>query len=709
MSIVSSGSLTITDVNDATQLILYLDTPNKTQIYDPNITGSTAFNPDFSTNNLVITPQLYVAGGGNANLLPSSNIVSCTWYEGTQTNTALSEGSGTLADGVSSYSIATGDVKTVSKKLTLKSNLGSAISKKFTCVVVYHDSKTNYDINMKADIEIIKITNGVKGQDGSGADAVVGVLSNENCTIPADSTGIATSPNLSIATSTLKIYEGTSDVTSNYSIVLTRNPTDTAKFNITTSGTVTNQTVTVSTMDASLDSASVTFTATRNGYPTITKTFNVSKVKMGADAKIYYLQIPSVLGVSNSGIYAQSSLTFLAYQKTGTANATAYNGYIQIDYTVDGNTWTNAVANTTQFVGGSYTYPASGSLPANIKFIRVRLYSASGGSGLLDEETVTIVKDGNDSFVLNVWCPQGDTIRNSSGTLTIKSDLYKGGLIVTPPANSWKWYVQEPNVTSTSSIGYESDGGTGWRFLQSIADPTVQPTLDSVTGGTLTGGTYWVKYTWVSTNGETKAPATGWSKVVTANYNLKITPPAFPTGVTSCKIYVGTASGSEKYQGTISTSGATYTISAPISTTGALPPSINTATYSQTTSGYITDTLTVPSTAITSIEGFKCVVTYNSNKYIGVTMVKDVTDPILCRIDGVDVFKNGDGKNTYRATLLQNGAELDGSSPYTYTYTWSIYNQDGTKRSFTATGKTCEVLATDISGLGNLVCEVSKA
>jgi hypothetical protein len=708
MSIVSSGQLTISDINDAKQLVLYLNPSVRNQIYNPNATGSTAYNPDFTGSNLTFTPELYVAGGGTTNLLPSSAIVSCNWYEGSQTTNAIGTGNTTGADGISSYSIPTGTPQTTLKVLTVKSNLTNKNSQKFTCVVVYHDDDLNADITMKADVEVVKVTNGVKGADGTGTDAVVGVLSNENSTIPANSSGTATAQNLALATTTLKIFEGTDDITSSYTVSIALNPNDTTKFNVTTSGTPANSVITVSTMTDATASASVTFTATRSGYPTITKVFNVSKLNAGtngSEVTINWLDIPSTLAVSNTGAYARSTLTFKSYSKTGASVQQAYDGFLQVDTSPDGTTWTNAVANTTQFSSGSYTYPASGSMPTGIKFIRVRLYSATGGSGLLDEETISIIAEGNDAFFCNMVTPQGDMIRNSSGQLTVKAELVKGSSPVTPTAI--KWYVQDPAVTiATNGGGGDTDGGIGWRLLQTVADATTAPTLNGATaGGTLTGATYFVKYTWCSTNGET-LPSAQAQLAVTANYNLKITVPAFPTGVFKAKVYVGTVTGTVKYQGDINTSAGTYTITAPINTTNPQPPSTNTATYTQTVTNFATDTITVPATAITNFEGFKAILTYNTLKYSGIVVLKDISDPILCRIDGVEVFKNGDGTNTYRATLIQGGSEID-SSGTKYTYTWSIWNKDGTKTTFNKTGKTTSVDATDITNIGNLLCEVS--
>jgi hypothetical protein len=719
MTIVSSGQLTISDLNDARQLVLYLNPNYRTQVYDPNTSGSTAYAPDFTSANCVITPELYIAGGGSTNLMASSSIKSVTWYEGT-TRVITDGATSTGADAVSTYTIPSGSVATVNKTLTMKTNLVAKNSQKFTCIVVYTDSILNADITMKSDVEIVKITNGVKGGDGTGTDAVMALLDNETATIPADYTGLADATSLALAKSSIKIIEGNADITNTYTIALGKNPTDTTKFNVTTSGTPANSTIQVSTMSTDTKTASVTFTGTRTGYPTLTKTFNITKLnagKNGDDATTYFLQFPYALSQDNQGNYRNTSLKILAFSKAGTASQVAYNGYISVETSTDGTTWTSRVANTTQLTSGAYTYPASGSFPTGMKFIKVKLFSASGGTGQLDEQTCTVIQDGFDTIFNNVWAPNGDTIRNSSGTLTLQSDLYKGNTVLTTGV-TYQWYAQDPTVTNASSLGSGGDlyGGNGWRTLQTLADPsTALPTANvnvATAGGTLTGGTYFIRYTWLSTNGETKpSPVMATGVVVPANYNMKITIPAFPTGAYLCNIYVGTASGQERFQGNLAPSGGNvFTITAPISTTATLASTITTnkATYTQGTSFYTTSTLTVPASAITGMEGFKCVAFYGTLGYSGVAVVKDITDPILTKVEGVDIFKNGDGTNTYKATLVQAGTEIDSLGNSGYTYTWYIYNNDGTKTSFSKTGKTITVSATDITIKGNLVCEVSK-
>jgi hypothetical protein len=160
--VLATAQLTVVDLSDSRNYTLYLNGNTKTQIYDPN---QKAYAPNFTSNPLVIKPELYVSGGGGVNLLPSSQIQSLKWYEGAQTDTPLSEGTGNLNSGVA-YSIPTGSAANTDKTLSIRSNLANTESLLFTCEVVYLDPDTNFNITAQASYELVRITNGSSGQDG---------------------------------------------------------------------------------------------------------------------------------------------------------------------------------------------------------------------------------------------------------------------------------------------------------------------------------------------------------------------------------------------------------------------------------------------------------------------------------------------------------------------------------------------------------------
>ncbi|MFS0905814.1 hypothetical protein AB3N02_22585 [Priestia aryabhattai] len=695
MTTVSTGSLTLTDLNDSKQLILYLNGNYKTQIYDPN---GTTYVPSFSSSNLVITPELYIAGGNGTNMLPTSAVKSVTWYEGTQTTTALTETTTGTTGGGLSYSIPTGAVATTAKPLTIKSNLTSVNSQIFTCQVIYTDPATTFDITCKAQFEITKITNGQKGD--AGINAITAILSNEADTVPADSSG--GSQVITGVSATITVYEGATDVTSSWSmgtpVVTGLGALNTA---YTLTGTPANRTFTLTgTNPMTADIATVTWTLTRSGYASIIKKFTISRLKNGVagTSPTLYRLVPSANAIQRSvtNVFNPTSISFTSKSQTGTGAYGNYNARWVIEDTTDNSTWTARTVNpTTDEATKSYT-PSS----TSIKAVRAKIYLAGGTTTLLDEQLIPVVFDGAtgiDSLYLNVWAPNGDTMRNGSTNLDVQADLYKGAGLVTPTAT--KWYIQDG--TATTASGGDADGGNGWRLINTVANPTTAPTLalQANTGTKLTATTYYVKYTWCGLSGETIG-STEASLAVTANNDLKVTIPAFGTNVASARVYIGTATGVLKYAGTISTSAGNLVITKFDSSAEAIPTA-TTASISSTA-----QTITVRPWSVAGLEGFKCVATYSSVKYTGVTAIKDMQDPIQVNILGANIFKNGQGSVTLTAQMLQAGVPISNSG---YTFTWSLYQTNGTLiKTYANTTDTVTVPATDVNGTAYILCDANK-
>lgn len=130
--------------------------------------------------------------------------------------------------------------------------------------------------------------------------------------------------------------------------------------------------------------------------------------------------------------------------------------------------------------------------------------------------------------------------------------------------------------------------------LATISNPSSAPTLSaSGTGNTLPAATYYVKYTWVNSTGES-LPSPEASQAVSSGQALNVTIPSFPSGVTSANIYISTTSGNETLQRNITSTSTSFT--APLSSGAALPTTstINTTVVNlyTVTSGktfYLTD------------------------------------------------------------------------------------------------------------------------
>lgn len=130
---IAYGQITIVDISDLGQLSVY---PTSNQpysvIYDPNASGDNQYNPNWSKNNLVLTPVIYY---GNAQVTASNSIVK--WYKDNST-TAIS--SGANADGT----------LTVTDKSILSPTGAKLVS--YTCKVTYSPEGTGATLHAEGKI-----------------------------------------------------------------------------------------------------------------------------------------------------------------------------------------------------------------------------------------------------------------------------------------------------------------------------------------------------------------------------------------------------------------------------------------------------------------------------------------------------------------------------------------------------------------------------
>ena len=112
---------------------------------------------------------------------------------------------------------------------------------------------------------------------------------------------------------------------------------------------------------------------------------------------------------------------------------------------------------------------------------------------------------------------------------------------------------------------------------------------------------------------------------------------------------------------------------------------LNSSNTNGGTTGWTTNTLSIPNGAVPSLEVFKCVIkdtdtssnTHNQT-FSGVIVFVDQTDPIQVSVSssGGDVFKNGTGSTVLTALVYQAGAEID-TAGTKYTYKWYKYDKNG--------------------------------
>ena len=227
-----------------------------------------------------------------------------------------------------------------------------------------------------------------QGQDGqTGNPAIIGQLSNDFIGIPTDSSG--NNGVYSNATSTLYIYEGTDDVSSEWDC--------TASASSGINGSLSGKTYKITNM--TVDAGTVTLTATKSGYANVVKQITVVKTKAGADgqegapgeaARTYFLS-PStlVLKRDTNNSYSPSSVIFYAYYRDGQSTSqTAYAGRFLIEETIDNDQYTIAYTSSGNETNHVFT-PTNNS----IKAIRCTLYASGGTSQMLDIQSIVVLED----------------------------------------------------------------------------------------------------------------------------------------------------------------------------------------------------------------------------------------------------------------------------------------------------------------------------
>lgn len=143
-------------------------------------------------------------------------------------------------------------------------------------------------------------------------------------------------------------------------------------------------------------SGSYLWTKTTWSYTDDTNETGYSVSKMGepgakgntGDSATSYWVTPSVNAIQISATKALNPtiITFTGYSKTGTANAGLYAGRFNILTSVDGIVYSSKYSSSAN--QSAYTY----TVPADVKFIKARMYQSGGTSVLVDEVTIPIIE-----------------------------------------------------------------------------------------------------------------------------------------------------------------------------------------------------------------------------------------------------------------------------------------------------------------------------
>ena len=105
-----------------------------------------------------------------------------------------------------------------------------------------------------------------------------------------------------------------------------------------------------------------------------------------------------------------------------------------------------------------------------------------------------------------------------------------------------------------------------------LPNPQSAPVLSSNSGsGTLPAGSYYVRYTWANSSGETVASTEAVRTTTQTGTLIVQTPANPPANATQWKIYISTASGAETLQTTQTAPFSNYSQSAPLAAGAAMP------------------------------------------------------------------------------------------------------------------------------------------
>lgn len=196
-------------------------------------------------------------------------------------------------------------------------------------------------------------------------------------------------------------------------------------------------------------SGSYLWTKTTWSYTDDTNETGYSVSRMGetgakgdkGDSATSYWITPSVntIQISATKVLNPTTITFTGYSKTGTANAGLYDGRFNILTSVDGIVYSSKYSSSAN--QSAYTY----TVPADVKFIKAKMYQAGGFTALVDEVTIPIIESAeglmlsqrnlildshkditNTNYLVNQYKLDEDWIEGEQYTFVIKGTVASG-------------------------------------------------------------------------------------------------------------------------------------------------------------------------------------------------------------------------------------------------------------------------------------------
>ena len=564
------------------------------------------------------------------------------------------------------YKDANGNWQTISGQVSTALTVNAKTN---TAYFVNDVATIRLNTNIDTLYDLHSITNIYDGAAGTSTFAVA--LSNEDMYVPCDKDGNVLTGGLDNAFTEIVAYNGNDNVTNDSKTSIT----------VATSG-VTGQWVTQKTNDdsdtnkpkyqvtgMSAMTGIVTFTVTYTvdgKSKIVNKIFYLTKLLAGNDGnspEIYSLELTTVTlnKTAETHIYSPANFTAKAYKTVGSTK-TPYNGRFKLfinDNSEPGYTSSNDEPQL-------FFTPTSG---REYSSMRVELYKAGGTTTRLDTQTVTVISDGQPggegagglNFVLGNQAdliPCGTDGKVSSRyELTIPFAAYQGtnrvACTATLPTTLPSGMSVKSNVAATTSANgivtievsnAATLGGT------TAAYDTGAITITLTTTGLTVNQSTQQAYTWT----KNRQAASGANAVLLRAYapNGNIINNGENDVTLSCTLTEGTNT-------VTPTSYKWYVFDNTLDTPGYVQIT-STNTYGGHT-GYTTNTLTVPATAVSSYASYCIEVTYGGKSYKDYIAVQDKTDPLQVEIFSTlgDKITNSVGVGCIYARVYQNGTELD--------------------------------------------------
>ena len=231
--------------------------------------------------------------------------------------------------------------------------------------------------------------------DLKGEDAIIATLTNDSYGAPSSSSGTVTAAGLTGATTTMKLYKGTSEITNFTGWTFTATiASGTGTYTLTAN----NLTVT----GISTDTLTIRLTASHATYGSFIRDFSVTKVKQGVDGVYYTLDLSTlVVSKSPANTFSPAALTAKLKKVSGASSSYVSAKFQFLEYDI----------NSTQLRdSGKLTATSSQNYAianVNCKYLIVRAYDPAVDTNEWDYQTVYVVKDGIDSYSMDIKSDKG--------------------------------------------------------------------------------------------------------------------------------------------------------------------------------------------------------------------------------------------------------------------------------------------------------------